>query len=179
MAKRQEADVTPVRGSGKPGAAGFGAMPVLGRLIARLFRPYWRLTRGLTLGAQGVVIDAEARVLLIRHSYRPGWYFPGGGVERGETLEEALARELQEEAGVEMTQAPQLHGVFANDANFPGDHIAFFVVRAWRQTGIPKPNMEIAEQGFFARDALPAGTDPGVTRRLGEVFERMPATPHW
>ena len=33
-------------------------------------------------------LDAQARVLLIKHTYRPGWHFPGGGVERGLVLRE-------------------------------------------------------------------------------------------
>ena len=87
----------------------------------------------MTLGAQGVVIDGDDRVLLVRHSYRPGWFFPGGGVEWGETIETALQRELEEEVGVSLTAPPRLHGVFANFTSFPGDHIAVFVMRDWRR----------------------------------------------
>ncbi len=148
-------------------------------LITRALRPWWRLTRGLTLGAQGTVIDKHGRVLLVRHGYRPGWYFPGGGVERHETLEEALAREILEETGVELAGEPVLHGLFANIERFPGDHIAVFVVREWRQMRVPRPNVEIAEQGFFAADALPEGTDTGTRRRLDEILNGKPQTPNW
>src|SRR5687768_8974763 len=113
------------------------------------------MRRGLTLGAQGVVIDGEGRVLLVRHSYRPGWFFPGGGVEWGETLETALARELEEEVGVTLTAPPRLHGVFSNVASFPGDHIAVFVVRHWQRRAEYRKRGEIAEARMFARGDLP------------------------
>lgn len=141
--------------------------------------PYFRLTRGITLGAQGVVIDAKECVLLVRHGYRPGWHFPGGGVEWRETVETALARELEEEAGVLLMGPPRLHGIFANFGVLPSDHIALFVVRDWRQQHVPKPTLEIVEQGFFARDALPSGVSPGVKRRLSEIFEGARLSPHW
>lgn len=123
------------------------------------------------MGAQGCVLDAQNRVLLVRHGYRPGWHFPGGGVELRETIEKALSRELEEEAGVLLTARPKLFGVFANHKDFPGDHIALFIVRNWRQPEAPKPNREIAEHGFFSRQDLPADTYPSTAARIGEILE--------
>ncbi len=162
----------------KPGSK-MRKKPASLRVLRGVLRPWWRLTRGLTLGAQGVVIDENSRVLLVRHGYRPGWFFPGGGVERAETLTSALKRELEEEAGVIVTAPATLHGVFANVENFPGDHIAVFLVREWQRPQVPSPTMEIAEQAFFALDALPDGTSVGTRRRLAEIFDGAPVSEKW
>jgi ADP-ribose pyrophosphatase YjhB (NUDIX family) len=148
-------------------------------MLSAMLRPIWRLRRGLTLGAQGVVIDGEGRVLLVRHSYRPGWYFPGGGVEWGETIETALARELQEEVGVTLTGPVELHGVFSNFASFQGDHIAVFVVRHWQRREAYRNLGEIAEARMFARANLPERVDPGTRARLAEIFDRAPINSLW
>ena len=140
------------------------------KIINALLRPVWRMRRGLTLGAQACVLDEAQRVLLIKHGYRPGWHFPGGGVEWGETVEFALGRELHEETGVELTGPAELHGLFANFASFPGDHVALFLVRHWHRPTVPAPNTEIIASRWYARDALPADATPAVARRLGEIF---------
>ncbi len=148
-------------------------------IVRRAVQSYWRMSRSLTLGAQGVVLDAAERVLLVRHTYRPGWHFPGGGVERNETAREALERELNEEAGVQLDGPPQLFAIYANFVYFPSDHITLFVVRQWRQPLPPGPTREIAEVGFFARDQLPEGVVDPVRRRLREIFEGTPADQDW
>jgi ADP-ribose pyrophosphatase YjhB (NUDIX family) len=152
---------------------------IYNRPVTWLFQQYWRWTRSHTLGAEGIVIDADGRVLLVRHGYRPGWHFPGGGVEKNEAVISALERELMEETGVEVIGAPELFGVFSNAKLFPGDQVVVYVVRTWRRPSIPAPNKEIAEQRFFAPNELPDGLAKGTRRRLAELFEGKPRDPLW
>ncbi len=84
------------------------------RLRSRAAHLSFLMTRPMTLGVRAVVIDANDSVLLVRHGYVSGWHFPGGGVEVGETCMQALTRELEEEARVEIRGAPVLHGLFFN-----------------------------------------------------------------
>jgi 8-oxo-dGTP pyrophosphatase MutT (NUDIX family) len=130
----------------------------------------WSRANTVTIGVQALVTDRQSRVLLVRHGYRPGWHFPGGGVERFETLSQSLARELEEEAGIVLDGAPSIFDIYAHFDAFPGDHIVLFVVRKWRQARVPSPNHEIAEHGFFALDALPEGTTAQTRQRIAEIF---------
>jgi ADP-ribose pyrophosphatase YjhB (NUDIX family) len=148
-------------------------------VLIKTLQRYWRLRRALTMGAQAVVFDAAGRVLLVRHGYQPGWHFPGGGVEKGETVHDAMARELTEEVGITLNGPVQLFGMYANFVTFPGDHIALFIVRSWQQARVPTPNREIREQRFFATDALPAGTTQAARRRLSEVLGQTEQSHTW
>ncbi|MBJ7534981.1 NUDIX domain-containing protein [Rhodomicrobium vannielii ATCC 17100] len=156
-----------------------GRTPMLRKIPMRVIATYWRYTRGATLGAQGVVIDEVGRVLLVRHGYRPGWHFPGGGIEWRETAETALTRELFEEAGVILKGPARLHGFFSNFAAMPNDHVALFVASEWERPRVPEPNHEIAESRFFARDELPEGTVAPVKRRLAEILDGAPVDATW
>jgi ADP-ribose pyrophosphatase YjhB (NUDIX family) len=148
-------------------------------LLIKALQRYWRLRRGLTMGVQAAVLDGQQRVLLVRHGYQPGWHFPGGGVESGETVSLALARELDEEVAVKATDAAELFGIYANFERFPGDHITLFVVRRWERSRAWTPSMEIKEQDFFAADALPNDTTRGTRRRVAEVLGGVPRSEKW
>jgi ADP-ribose pyrophosphatase YjhB (NUDIX family) len=147
--------------------------------LRRVMHFYWRFARGMTLGVRALVLDGEGRIFLVKHSYVSGWHLPGGGVEAGETLLDALARELLEEGCIELTDPPVLHGIFFNRRASRRDHVALFVVRLFRQVRTPAPNHEIIAHGFFAADALPQGTTPATRARIGEVLEGRPAGERW
>jgi ADP-ribose pyrophosphatase YjhB (NUDIX family) len=147
--------------------------------LRRILHLYWRFARGMTLGVRAVVIDSQGRVFLVKHSYVSGWHLPGGGVETGETVRESLARELIEEGGITALEPPVLHGVFYNPRDSRRDHVAVFVLRAFRQDGGPRHPAEIIDCGFFAPDALPADTTRGTRARLAEVFDGVPPSERW
>ena len=147
-------------------------------LTRPLFQARARWLRGLTLGVRGLVRDAEGRVLLLKHTYTPGWHMPGGGVERGETGEAALARELVEEAGVELLGRPRLVSIHSSEATFRGDHILFFLAGQWRQT-LATSRGEIHALEWFAPDALPDDATAGTRRRIAEVLAGAEPDPLW
>jgi 8-oxo-dGTP pyrophosphatase MutT (NUDIX family) len=147
--------------------------------LSRLMHVYWRFSRGLTLGVRAIVLDMEGRVFLIKHSYSVGWQLPGGGVEAGETLIDALAREVREEGNIELSGPPALHGVFYHPRYSRRDHVAVYVVRQFRQSARPVPNHEIADHGFFPVNALPDDTSAGTRARITEVLRGEPVPPIW
>ncbi len=155
----------------------------LRRRLEPLIRPamhaYWRWARPLTLGTRAMVIDGQGRIFLVKHSYVDGWHLPGGGVEKGETIGEALARELVEEGNIKLTGAPRLHGVYFNKRVSRRDHVALYIVREFVQERPPVPNREIVAHGFFARAALPEDTGRATRARLAEVFDGAAVSELW
>ena len=148
-------------------------------VLRRLFHLYWRFARGMTLGVRAVVLDGENRVFLVKHSYVAGWHLPGGGVEVGETLRDALQRELAEEGRIELVGEPLLYGVYLNSHVSRRDHVAVYLVRHFRQDRLPEPNREIIACGFFETRGLPAETTTGTRLRISEVIENRPPIATW
>jgi 8-oxo-dGTP pyrophosphatase MutT (NUDIX family) len=123
----------------------------------------------VTLGVRAAVFDGT-KLLLVRHTYMPGWHMPGGAIDPRESAAEAAARELREETWIEATGKPRFISFHFNPMKTKSDHVAFFLCDQWHAPrGLATPNMEIAEVGFFARDALPEGVSPATLRRLAEL----------
>ena len=99
-----------------------------------------------------VVVPSEGgRILLIRRGsdpYEGHWALPGGFVEVGETLEEAAAREAEEETGVEV-EVVRLVGVYSDPDRDPRGHNVSVAYLARAQDGEPSAASDAAEASFM------------------------------
>lgn len=148
------------------------------RVAVWLFHRVFILTRGMTLGVRAACFDSEGRIFLVRHTYVPGWYMPGGGVERNETVLEALEKEIREEGNLVMTSAPSLFHVYYNSRISKRDHVLLYRVQV-EQTAPRLPDREIAESGFFSLDALPENTTTATLARVRELSGAVPLADLW
>lgn len=148
------------------------------RVIVSVLHRLFAFTRGMTLGVRAACFDAQGRIFLVRHTYVPGWYLPGGGVEHGETAAAALAKELREEGNLEIDGEPLLFQVYQNSRASKRDHVILYRVNV-RQTAPRAPDREIAESGFFSLDHLPVDVTAATLRRLEELSGERPKQEIW
>jgi ADP-ribose pyrophosphatase YjhB (NUDIX family) len=100
-----------------------------------------------------VLVGRDGRLLLNRRAIEPGlgsWSFPSGYVNRGEQLEEAAAREVLEETGLEV-EIEDLLGVYSER----GNPVVLVVYTAARFAGEAAAGPEVSEVGWFTPDDLP------------------------
>lgn len=126
------------------------------KLLYLGFKIYCFLFRPVRIGVRVMMVQ-DGMVWLVRHTYLDGWFLPGGGVDRYETLEQAARREAREEAGAELNNMTML-GVFSNFAQWKTDHTAVFLCDDFMVTG--KSDGEIAEVRTFPLSELPLDIYP-------------------
>lgn len=148
-------------------------------LFSRALHMYFLMSRSLTIGVRAIVRSDDGKFLLVRHTYTPGWHFPGGGVEKSETTERALRNELLQETGLRLTGKPALHGVFHNSDVSKRDHVLAYLCEIDGELSNPSNNIEIAEIGYFDLDNLPEDTDPGTVRRMREIVGDVEKDETW
>lgn len=148
-------------------------------LRMKFFHIWFLLTRPMTLGVRMAAINAEGEILLVKHTYVRGWHLPGGGVDKGESCNEAVIRELQEETGLVPNTQPQYFGIYFNKIASNRDHVAVYRCDVFSNEVGKIPDTEIAEARFFSLDKLPEDASAGTRRRLAEMFEGAEISPFW
>jgi ADP-ribose pyrophosphatase YjhB (NUDIX family) len=123
----------------------------------RVRRMYWWLVRPKRFGVK-VALTCGSEILLVRHSYMPGWSLPGGGYRpRRETPEQAGRREIRQELGIELGEVTIL-GTFESTGEHKRDTITCLCAETPR-TGTVS-SAEIREVRWFDRTAVPDDLGP-------------------
>jgi 8-oxo-dGTP pyrophosphatase MutT (NUDIX family) len=128
------------------------------------FRIYCFIFRPIRMGVRVMMLQ-DGKVWLVRQTYMPGWFMPGGGIKKGETLDQAVRREAREETGAELGELT-LIGAYTNLTEWKSDHNILFICDNFDFKS--KPDSEIAELQAFALNELPDDLWPGHRRRLQE-----------
>lgn len=159
-------------------------MKALKRLIIKLMYKLIRIrdmaTRPKSVGIRTMVFNKKGQVLLVKHSYRPEYFFPGGGVEKGEGFIEAGSRELWEETGLQVNKW-DLFGVYKYNSEYKDNTVVLLVSDSIvDEEALKIDNEEIIEAGWYGIDDLPIGIHPPYVLRLQEYKDKSnPITGAW
>ena len=146
---------------------GFGHLPRrLRRLAVRSVVPRF------TVGTLCVVRSAEGELLLVRHSYRPGWGLPGGLLNRHEHPDQAARREVAEEVGLAVDLEPPPTVVVE-----PGPRRAHVVFLARLGAGATKEDAAPCSQVVVEARWFPPEDVPGLTKESALALEALARPP--
>jgi ADP-ribose pyrophosphatase YjhB (NUDIX family) len=125
-----------------------------------------QLIKPMTHGVRALMVQ-DGQVLLVKHTYEDKWFLPGGLVEKGETLDQAIRREAREEVGAELMDLA-LFGVYTNFKNGWHDHITVFLSRDFSLNG--QMDHEIEAVDFFPLEELPPNVSEGSKNRIEDFL---------
>ncbi len=114
------------------------------------------------------VIFERGKVLLAHRRDIDWWNLPGGGMEAGETVEEAMRREVREETGLEVA-VEKLVGVYSK----PQKDEVVLALRCRIVGGTPTATEESRECRFFDPDAMPINTLPKHRQRVMDALSDL------
>ena len=144
------------------------------KILYFFYKVFCFIFRPVRMGVRVVMLQDD-KVWLIRHTYLSGWFMPGGGLKRNETLDEAARREAWEETGAELGEISLL-GTFTSFIQWKTDHAVIFLCRDFKITG--RSDGEIAEMRAFPLNKLPENTFSSH-RKLLEALQHGEIKPNF
>lgn len=146
-------------------------------IILIIKKSYQKLVGISTNGARAVILNERQEVLLVRHTYTPGWHFPGGGVDKGESPRQAVIREVREEVGIIVEENPVIFECYFNVYGGVDDIVSLYLIKKFQIQNFK--SKEIAEAKWFSINRLPEDVSKATKRRIGEIFFENKKSERW
>lgn len=127
------------------------------------------------VGARGLILDDQNRLLLIQRSDNYRWAIPAGAMELGESMQECAIRETYEETGLRATSltpfAFYTRYTYTNDYGHTYQQILMsFRIDSW-EGELVRQTEESVDAGFFPLDALPGPKSFVIDEILADLAE--------
>ena len=147
-------------------------------LVVFLFKKSYHRALGMrTNGVRAVIINDRSEILFVMHTYIPGWHFPGGGVDKGESPREAIIREVREEAGIHVKEAPLIYDCYFHKIAGVDDIVSLYIIKNFECQSFN--SSEILEAKWFSLEQLPNEVSLASKRRIGEIFYNQIKIESW
>ncbi len=141
------------------------------RIVDPIRKLYWFIVRPTRIGVK-CLIEHQNKFLFIRNSYgSKKWTIPGGGVNRGESLESAAIRETQEEVGITPLNLTTI-GTYVHEKEYKHDNVTIFYTKIQNHKFIIDP-VEIEEARWMSFNEVPEprGSAIATTLTLFNIWE--------
>ena len=131
-------------------------------VASRIIRPLFQVF------AAAVIFDDKNRIFLVKLTYQRfyPWGLPGGGLEYGETSQDAVVREVWEETGLTV----EIEKLLFNKTFQPDKFAMYYLCRI--TGGVFEPSDEVSEYGYFSLNNLP-DVRPRDYALINEIYEKM------
>jgi 8-oxo-dGTP pyrophosphatase MutT (NUDIX family) len=150
------------------------------RNLDRIRRILLNRLDGVTVGVRAIIRDSDGFFLLVKHTYLPEWYTPGGGINQGESPISALRRELVEELGLYVDEHQlTLHHIYVSHIRGGFDYVVFYSIIAPREQVSICDKYEISEIGWFSAESLPEDTSRRTKTLLRDVVDNKISNHRW
>lgn len=146
----------------------------MSKILHILYLGYNKILSVLGVETNGVrvILYRDNNVLLVKTRYYPYWILPGGGVKKGESIQEAGKREVQEECGIIIHSFSSPLGIYTNTREGRKDTVTVLIAGLWNESHGERKrwNLEIQKSTFFDIHNLPKSLSHYTRKRIDEYL---------
>lgn len=147
---------------------------ILSHFVIHILRFYWKTFKPCGVGVRVIVQNTDKKILFVKHSYKKGWYLPGGSLKTLERAEVGGRREVKEETNIEIKDI-RFQGIYRGIEDAKNDWVLFFYAKPVDTSTIEIDHVEIDDYKWMLPDEIvKSETDRRSYRAITEMGSKCP-----